>query len=261
MTRTRARCSFLLFAIPLACAQHASVPASDGGVARAPGDDSLFEPALPNPARAGDQPSELTLVALTLRQTSAGAALLAAVRNDGPTPSCEAGLLTEFFDQSGATLGSAGVTLQSTHFYRAGGDAAENQLISCIAPSEIAMGAATDLPASLELTAIASLDHAFPAFTVGDPTEVDGVSVSHLASVTTASGRAYTGVLANESDVTTSSTSVSVFSLNEVGRPLESLTLAMPHALVPGESWSFQTDSSTVSAASAVAYPTAVFSN
>ena len=122
-------------ALPLACS---------GGMAGAPGDDRLFVPEdLPNTPRAGEVGVTLKLVASTLVQGPTGAELYAAVRNDGNAPSCEAGMMTDFIDKAGQTVVSVGTALYSKQLYRL--DA--TTIISCIDPGQIAMAAATDLPA------------------------------------------------------------------------------------------------------------------
>ncbi len=252
-----------VLAWPLGCASHANEHEETADAAVADSgtlteDDALFEPAgLANPLRSGDQASGLTLIALTLVQTGTGAALYAAVRNDGATPSCEAGMLTDFIDATDAISASAGTTLQTSHFYRTSAGA----IIPCIDPGEVALGASTDLPASVVIAQLGSLDHAFPAFTVGDLTPLSGFTVSELTQVTTAAGTAFSGVLTNGFDVTATSASVNVFSLNRVGRPLAVVSASAPDSLTAGQTWQFQTEALDVSGASAVALPTATFAN
>jgi hypothetical protein len=216
--------------LPLACS---------GNGAGAAGDGRLFVPEdLPNLPREGEVGVTLKLVASTLVQGPAGPELYAAVRNDGDTPSCNAGISTDFVDGAGQTVASVGSPLRSKQLYRL--DATTT--ITCIDPGQIAMSAATTVPPEVVIGDLAKLTHSFPTFGGFDGlVPVVAFTVSDVTSVPSGAGSAFRGRLTNELDVAVSAPSVTIFPLNRVGRPLGAATSSSTADVPAGDSWSFET--------------------
>ena len=255
----------LTLALPVACstgsrdqATGASGSGGVAGMAAAPGDDLRFVPqGLPNTPRDGDVAGGLRLVAFSLVQGEAGPELYAAVKNDGPTPSCEAGMLTDFFDKSEQLVASAGSVLQTRQFYRTD----SGTIIPCFDPGEIAMSVSTHLPENIVLAQLGALKHAFPAFTVDGIVPVAGLSISDVQIVAAGAGSAYAGSLSNGFDVSVSAPQVTIFPLNRVGRPLGAATSSAATDLPPRSIWSFETSAVAVLGVDYAAYPAASISN
>lgn len=218
-----------------------------------PGDDLLvFPEGLSNTNLDGEDVG-LTLVAFTLIQQDGGLALYAAVKNDGNTPACEAGMTTYFIDQDDQVLTSSGTVLESGRLYRM----ADGTVIPCIDPGQVAMAASTDLPSSLSVGQIAYLKHIFPSFTLDSIVPTPGLSVAHLALVATHGAYAYTGEVINQLDLGASALRVTVFPVNRVGRPLGAATASETAALPAGGSWSFTTTTLDNPGVDQAAYPAA----
>jgi hypothetical protein len=232
-------------ALPLAC--------SGGGGAS--GDGRAFVPDdLPNTPREGEVGVTLKLVASTLVQGPAGPELYAAVRNDGTTPSCNAGIMIDFVDKAGQTVTTAGTALRSKQLYRL--DA--GTLITCIDPGQIAMSGSTNLPAEVVIGELGSLTHTFPTFGGFDGlVPVAGFTVSDVETVARGAGSLYRGKLTNPLDVTVSAPSVTIFPLNRVGRPLGMATSSATTDVPPGGSWAFETNAVNDPGVDYAAYPTA----
>ena len=229
-----------------------------GGTSGQPGDDLLFVPSgLPNTLQDGEVGGGLTLVAFTLLEDQNGPALYAAVRNDGATPSCSPGMLTDFFDKAGQLVGTVGSTLQTRQFYRLSG----GEIIPCLDSGEIAMSASTDFGLNVAIGQLGSLKHSFPAFTVDGIVDVAGLTISAVATVATSTGSAYTGVLTNGFDVSVSAPSVMIFPVNRVGRPLGAATGNTTTDIAPGGRWNFQTTTVPDPGSGYAAYPAASISN
>jgi hypothetical protein len=232
---------------------------SDGGgeVAGAAGDDQLFVPAgLPNLSGDG-QDVGLTLVAFTLAEEPGGLRLYAAIENRSDTPSCQAGMSTDFYDKSGVLLTSTGSVLLSGRFYRM----TDGTLITCIDPGQVAMTASNPLPAGLAIDQLGHLEHLFPAFTVPGVVPVAGLTVSDVHTAAAATGTAYTGTLGNGLDVTVTAPTATIFPVNRVGRPLGVATASGTSALPPGATWTFTTSAVADVGVAFVAYPTATLPN
>jgi hypothetical protein len=212
---------------------------SFGGTAGEADNDLTSVPeGLSNTLLDGEVVGGLTLIAFTLIQGAAGAELYTAVRNDGQTPSCEAGITTYFLDKSGQVVTTVGSVFETGRFYRVSGGA----IIRCIDPGQIAMAGSTGLPAEIVIADLGSLQHAFPAFTVDDIVPIDALSVSNVQVVKTVAGSAYTGMLNSELGAAASDPSVTIFPLNRAGRPLDMIRTSTTSVLPAGSSWLFQTD-------------------
>ena len=222
-------------------------------MAAAPGDDRLFVPEdLPNTPREGEVGVTLKLVASTLVQGPNAAEHYAAVRNDGNSPSCAAGMMTDFIDKAGQTVVTVGTALYSKQLYRL--DA--TTIISCIDPGQIAMSVSTSLPAEVVIGELGSLTHTFPTFGGFDGlVPVAGFTISEVETVAKGIGSAYTGTLTNGFDTTVSAPSVTIFPVNRVSRPLGAATASATIDIPPGGTWSFETSPVNDLGVDYVAYP------
>ncbi|XYI02099.1 FxLYD domain-containing protein [Sorangium sp. So ce1128] len=186
-------------------------------------------------------------------QEATGPELYAAVRNDGETPACDAGMIVHFIDKAEQLVTSWGGSLRSGRLYRLSDGS--GAIIPCIAPGEIAMTASTDLPDAIVIEELGYLKHAFPAFTV-DVVPVDAITVSEVETVRKGAGSAYTGTLENGLDVAASDAEVTVFPVNRVGRPLGMATSSAAADIPPGGTWTFETTTVDDPGVDHVAYPT-----
>ncbi|CAN97091.1 putative exported protein [Sorangium cellulosum So ce56] len=245
-------------ALPLACS--GSPPdegAGNGGSGRGsggdPGEGLRFVPEGLSSTDMDEDGAGLELVAFTLVQGAAGPELYAAVRNDGETPSCDAGLMFYFIDKADQLVTTWGGSLLSGRLYRL--DDGSGVMIPCIAPGEIAMTGSADLPGELVIEELGYLKHRFPAFTV-DVVPVDAVTVSEVKTVGRGAGSAYTGTLENRLDVAVSDPKITVFPVNRAGRPLGMATSSAAADIPPGGIWTFETTTVGDVGAGHVAYPT-----
>ena len=158
--------------LPLACS---------GGMAAAPGDDRLFVPEdLPNTPRAGEVGVTLKLVASTLVQGATAAEHYAAVRNDGKTPSCEAGLMIDFIDKAGQPVMTSAAACYSNRLYRLD-DGADHHLHR---PGPDRDDRLNRPPRRARDRGARVYQHRFPTFTVVDAVvPVDAVTVGEVTTV------------------------------------------------------------------------------
>jgi len=226
-----------------------ALPSSNGGQL---GDDSLALPeGLPNTLQDGEADVTLTLIAFTLTEGDRGPELYTAVRNDGPSPACEAGITTYFIDKTDKLVGTVGSVLQSPQFYRLD----TGKIIRCLDPGQIAMSGSTELPANIDLSELAYLKHAFPAFTVDGIVPIAALTVDTLEVVSTAAGRAYAGTIRNQLDAPATQPSIAIFPLNRAGRPLGMATASDASELRAAGSWQFQTSTVRDTGADYAAFP------
>jgi hypothetical protein len=223
-----------------------------GGVGGVLDDDRRAVPEdLQNTERDGE--GGLALVAFTLLTGPSGLELYAAVRNEAATPACDAGMTTHFVDRTGQLVASVGSVLHSGRLYRLDDDSGVT--IPCVAPGQIAMAAATELPSEIVLEELLYLEHQFPLFSIGGLVPVEAMSLSELTVVERGAGTAYSGRLDNELDQALNGVSVAVFPVNRVGRPLGVATSSAPAAVAPGGTWTFETTAVGERGAAYVAYP------
>jgi hypothetical protein len=231
----------LVFLLPVACSEKqsgGSGNAPNGGAAGASGDDRLFVPEdLPHAELNGE--GGLTLIALTLIDGETGPELYAAVRNDGTTPACEAGLLTDFYDKSDALVVSTSGVLSSGRLYQF--DDGSGVVISCVPPGDIAMTASTELPDTVVIDDLGRLQYTLPAFVVDGIVPIEGLGVTGVETVVRGTASAYTGTLTNGLDVTVQEPKVTIFPVNRVGRPLGAATSGGTADVPAGGTWAFET--------------------
>lgn len=196
----------------------------------------------------------LSLTALTLEQGPSGPELFAALKNDGTTAACDAGLSVQLYDQSQQSVG-AGVSGLSTHeFYRLNDGSGTRT--SCVGPGSVAMAAITDLASAAMVSDIGYVVYSTPYFAL-DVSPIQGLSVVELAPVTSAAGTSFQGTFRNGLDVAVTDPSVSVFVLNRVGRPLGMASASSSASVASCGTWAFDTNVVTSPGADAVAFPTA----
>jgi len=197
--------------------------------------------------------SGLELIALTLIDGATGVEMYAAVRNDGDTPACSAGMMISFIDKNEAIVTMAGGTLESGKYFRV--DDGSGAILPCVDAGQVAMTAATG--AGVTIAELGRIEFTFPAFGV-TVVPVEGLAVSGVSTVSRDGGSAYTGTLTNEFDVTVSSPSVAIYPVNRVGRPL-GVAKSTPTAdtVLPGAGWTFETGTVTDAGTDHVAYPAA----
>jgi hypothetical protein len=114
-------------------------------------------------------------------------------------------------------------------------------------------------PDRFVIESLGSLEYAFPAFIVPDIVAVEGIDLSDVQTVVTASGYAFTGTVTNAFSETLSAPNVSVFPLNRVGRPLERATSNTIPDLAAGDRKSFGTNSLNRAAADYAAFASAKY--
>jgi hypothetical protein len=164
-------------------------------------------------------------------------------------------MTTYFVDKTDQVVTSAGSVLQSKHFYRLD----SGVIIRCIAPAEIAMSAATDLPSDIVIEKLGYLQHRFPAFMIDGIVPIEGFDVSDVQTIARGDGKVYTGTLINRFDKTVTDPSLAIFPMNRVGRPLGVATSKTTTDLPPGSSWTFESTDVADLGVGYVAYATARF--
>ncbi len=200
--------------------------------------EDAFEPeSVPNVSLDGVG-GTLMVLASTLREGAEGLELYANICNAGDFPLCSAAMQVEFYDAADQLIGSTSTAVQSGRFYRF---SQSPYPISCVAPGQTAMAAATNLPEGLVLDDLKSMGHRFPAFQIDDAAPLAGATVSAVDAFETAGGAAFRGTVTNDSDAPISNPTVSVFPVNDVGRPLGVATATATLQIPPGGTWSFET--------------------
>jgi len=201
------------------------------------GEELAFVPeGLPSIEAPGEE-GGLVLVASTLMQGADGLELYVAVRNDGDAPACEIGAMTSFIGADEQVIETVGLPLQAGHLYEYSG-----AVLNCLPPGEIGMGAALDLPDTIVLEELTGLEHRFPAFEVAGIIALNAFKVDDVEVVSGACGSKYTGVLTNQFERGIIPASITIFPVNEVGRPFGAAT-ATTEGISAGEGWAFETSS------------------
>lgn len=196
----------------------------------------------------------LNLTALTLEEGPSGLQLFAALKNEGATPACDAGLSIQLYDQSQQSVGAGVSGLSTQDFYRINDGSGTRT--SCVGPGSVAMAAITDLASDAMVSDIGYVVYSTPYFAL-DVTPIQGLSVVELAPLTSAAGTSFKGTFRNGLDVAVSDPSVSVFVVNRVGRPLGTATASSSAPVASCGTWTFDTNVVTLRGADAVAFPTA----
>lgn len=194
----------------------------------------------------------LEVIALTLREGPNNLELYAALENTGDMHACSAALSVELFDRAEQPLAAGIGGLLTQHFYRLTDGSAT--IAACVGPGEVTMTAVTDLAPEIALEDVAHVVYRCPYFAL-DVVAIDGLSIREVKAVKRGSRTAYTGELENQLDVAVTNPSVSVFPTNRAGRPLGVALGSASLEIPPGGSWTFETESVSVSGVDQVAYP------
>ena len=230
--------------------EDASVEARADAAAR--GDDALIVPEVLDVRALAGGNGVLSLIALTLQKGPRGVELLAALRNDGDRPACDAALSVELFDKSEQSLAAGIGGLLTQHFYHTsdGSDA----IAACVGPGDVTMVALTDLPPELAIEDVGYVVYRCPYFAL-EVAPAAGLSIRGVKSATTREGTTYAVTLFNELDVSVRNPSITVFALNSVGRPLGITTTRATLELASGGSWAFETDAESAPGTLYIAFP------
>ncbi|HTQ04194.1 MAG TPA: hypothetical protein VMI54_10065 [Polyangiaceae bacterium] len=278
----RAKCFFIragLLPLALACSNGSKDSAASGGGAGSGantssagspaggtnasggtgGDDDalIVPPAVAVLALPGGN-GVLDLNALTLRQGATNTEAYAALKNDGDTPACDAGLELQFFDKNQQPIAASVGGLLTQHLFRF--TDGSGTVAACVAPGDVTMAAITDLPAGLALDDVGFVEYSCMYFAV-DATPIDGFTVSQVRSVTGSNGVSFTGTFTNGFGAAVDNPSVTVFPVNHVGRPLAAATATGTDPVPDGGSWDFTTSAVDSAGSDNVAFATATVSN
>lgn len=183
--------------------------------------------------------SALELSALTLQSGSAGLELYAALKNVGSSAACSPAFSVSLFDRDEQPLamGVGGLLVQS--FYRLN-DGSET-LAACAAPGDSAMIAVRDLPADVRLEDVGRVEY-WCNFWMLEATPVGGLRVQDVQRVERDGGVVYTAKLKNGLDVALAEPAVSVFQLDDAGRPLGVASASAEEVVPAGGSWELETE-------------------
>jgi hypothetical protein len=248
--------------LPLACSSGTTEPDAGSGAADArdetgaagedTGDDALIVPeGLSVTALAGGN-GVLEVIAFTLRKGPRSAEVYAALKNVGDIPACSAAVSVELFDEAEQSLAAGIGGLLTQRFYRL--TDGSGTIAACVAPGDVTMAAVTDLPSDIVIEDVGYVVYRCPYFAL-DVVPIDGLTISHVESITGRDGTAYTGTLVNGLDVAVNNPAVSVFPVNRVGRPLGMATASGALEIPPGGSWSFETNAVGTPGVEYAAYP------
>jgi hypothetical protein len=221
---------------------------STGG---ASGDGRVFVPeTVPANLQEGERGVSLKLVAFTLVQGTKGPEFYAAVKNDGAVPSCNAGMMTELFDEGGNSLAMVGSALRGKQLYRLGTDT----LLDCLDPGAIGMAASTGFAPDVTVSSVAALKYRFPTFEVDGIEALKGITFDAIRPVAAGGGTGFQGTLRNDSTVAVRNPNALVFALNRVGRPLGAGFASATRDLAPGDTWAFETSAVAEAGVDAAAF-------
>lgn len=235
--------------LPPACS---SEPSNGAGAGGGVGDDALIVPEDLTVTAVPGGNGVFNLIALTLRQGPTNPELYAALRNDGDGHACSAAFSIELYNKAQQAVATGITGLLSQRFYRL--TDGSDLIAACVGPGDVTMAAITSLPSDLVIEDIGYAAYRTPYWRL-DVVPIEGLTVNQVRAVTGSAGTAYTGTLFNGLDVAVSNPSVTVFSVNRVGRPLGAAIANGTVQIPPGGSWSFETDPVDTPGADHAAYP------
>jgi hypothetical protein len=203
----------------------------------------LFFPPHVEVRNVSGEESGFNVIASTLTDTSDGPALFAALRNDREISGCDAAVSFELFDHTGYSLGAWITALYSDQLFRR--DDEMDGLVSCVDPGHEALIAVTDLPEDLAIDEVAValyqltyFDREILPFGL---IPVDEISVRDVSVLSRDGVSAFIGTLENGLDVAIESAAVTIFPVNDVGRPLGVATTTSMTDVAPDGTWEFET--------------------
>lgn len=227
-----------------------TTPSGDAGAA--PETNALVDPegldVIPHAAGCGT----LQLQAVTLRQGPQNLEMYVALQNVGDSAVCSPSFSANLFNASEEQVGTSVGGLLVRGFFRLkdSGDPA-----ACLAPRDVTMGALTDFPPEVTLSDVVRAEYfcslwRFEADPAGD------LDVTGVKAVTSDQGVSYTGTLVNGLDIPLLVPGVSIFSIDDDGRPLGVANARGSAEVPPGTSWDFETDTLADGGVDFAAYPT-----
>jgi len=225
-----------------------------GGLGGATTARALIVPETLNVSAKTGYNGVLHLFALTLRKGPSNTELYAALKNDGDMKACAASLSVELFDKTEQSVAAGISGVLTKHAYRL--TDGSGTIAACVGPGDVTMAAITDLPADIALDDLGFAVYQSTYFAL-DVVPIDGLSIGPVKSVTSSAGTAFTGTLTNGLDVAVRNPSVTVFPVNEVGRPLGVTSASGTADISPGGTWAFETERVDTPGVDSMAYPSA----
>lgn len=184
----------------------------------------------------------MDVVAATLTQGSDGLEFYAALHNGGDTGACGGALSIELFDAQEQSLGVFDAGLFGKQIYRIN---ELDQVVGCIDPDSEGAAAVLNIDEELRIDDIAHVTYRFTYFSTeffeGGLTLLEEFKVTGLNQVPLAFGISFSGTLENGLEVPATEPSVTIFALNDIGRPLGVVAASRAEALAAHDEWTFQT--------------------
>jgi hypothetical protein len=113
--------------------------------------------------------------------------------------------------------------------------------VNCIGPDQVGITGDVALSSALDIAEVASLEFALEGLLMDDAVPAADIAVSGLTVTERFGSNAFSGTLHNDSSETVEDPRVTVFSLNDVGRPLGSGMAIELISMSPGGTWAFET--------------------
>jgi hypothetical protein len=186
------------------------------------------------------------------------AEVYAAIRNSGDHPACAAGFSIELCDKAEQSLAAGIGGLLTQQLYRL--TDGSNIIAACIGPGELTMAAVTDLTSDVAVDAVGTVIYRCPYFAL-DVVPIAGLALYDVKRATTRGNTLYTGTLVNALDVAVRNPSVTVFSVNRVGRPLNVASGSDTIEIPPGHAWVFTTSAVSDPGDDYIALPAGALAN
>jgi len=228
--------------------------ASNGGSVAT--DDALIVPQGLDVSVSVGNNSIFSVVALTLRDTSSGPQLYAAVKNEGDAPGCNVSFSVTLYDKDEQTVGAGVSGLVVRRFYELKSDDGSSSIAGCVSPGDVTMLAIVNLDlGSTPIADVRKVVYSTQYWYLANLVAIDGVTLKDVTAVNKSKGVAYTGALVNELDKPLSNPTVAIFPLNAVGRPLGVAYGRATLDVAPGASWAFETETVTDAGVGFDAYP------
>lgn len=212
--------------------------------------DDLFAPAgMPNVGLS--ETAALQVYTATLKSGARGLELYVGVCNRSDWHQCSAAMQVELSDNTEQVVATVSTSVHSGRLFRF---SESPYPLSCVAPGEIGMAAVTEFPEGVALTDVASLGYRFSVFQIDVVTPVVGVRVDQVEAFEAPGGVAFRGKVINDSDAPVTDPGVSVFPINEAGRPLGYAAASAAVEILPAGDWSFETTAVTERGAGQVTF-------
>lgn len=228
-----------------------------GGATGGSVDDDVYLPPGLSVVNLSGEGKAVNVVAFTLVQRPGGPEVYAALRNDGDISACDAAISFEFFDHTEQSVGAWIGGVYAAQLYRRSDET--GGLVACIEPGATAMVALLDLPESLALDELAATLYQLTYFDRDilpfELVAVDAFAVSGVETVNQGAETAFSGNFRNELEVPVNDAAVTIFPVNEVGRPLGVASSQADDAVPSKGSWEFRTTTVAEPGTDYVAFP------